>query len=322
MDAPSASAGKTALINPVTGAVRLGSGTVAANYGSSSDEVACPGKTTCLAEAIGGNEGDIAEIVAISTKTGAQKVTAKLPTTAQYYLNYLTCPSSAYCYALGFTAPNGVQLPTWALLMKVSPTGAILSKSVDKSYYSYGPIACESSSFCLVGLETKKFGFQVMPLVNGKFGKEQALPSSFWPSSIECYSDKLCYAAGDTTGGTSATPELVPLNPKTGAPGKLLKLPITAGGTLTASAPLGLACYSGSQCVVVSDILKGTSSNSYTEAVYVVINRGKAGEVVVASTEHNSAFYAVSCASAKECYAVGTYYAANSNYEPTIVDKV
>ena len=151
--------------------------------------------------------------------------------------------------------------------------------------------------------------------MNGKFGKPHALPSNFWHFDLSCYSTKLCYAAG--INGTGAW-EVVPLNPKTGAPGKVIKLPLVTTGTV----PLGLACYSSTQCVAVGGITKGTGTSQTTKAAYVVISKGKVGNAVVASTEDLSKFVAVSCASSKECCAVGTYFVPNSNYEPTIVDKV
>jgi hypothetical protein len=309
-------AGKAALINPATGAVKLGRGTLAVDYGAADGIVACPNKATCLSEAYGGNHDQNSEITAISTKTGAQKVTATLPANDQYSLSDLACPSSKYCYAVGNSAAPGVQLPTWALLLKVSPAGKILTKTINKSYYGYGPIACESTSACLVGRETTRLGFQAVPLVNGKFGKSHALPSNFLPFTFSCYTTKLCYAEGITE--TSNAPEVVPLNPKTGAPGKVSRLPLADTGSVS----LGLACYSSTQCVAVGEITKGTGINQTTEAAYLVINKGKAGKAVVASTEESSAFTAVSCASSKECYAVGTYFVPDSNYEPTITDKV
>ncbi len=307
-------AGKTALLNPVTGAVKLGSGTLAGIYGGT---VACPNQTTCLSTAYGGDNDQISEITAISTKTGAAKVTAKLPTSDQYDVFGITCPSSTYCYAVGNSAAPGIQLPTWALLAKVSPAGKILSETIDKSYYAYGPIACESSSTCVVGRETRKTEFQSVLLVNGKFGESHSYATNYLPFYASCYSDKLCYTAGISDGATTV-PEVVSLNPKTGAPGKTLRLPFADTGSLS----LGLACYSSTQCVAVGEILKGTGSNQTTEAAYVVITSGKVGKAVVGSTEQSSAFTSVSCASSTECYAVGTYFAADSSYFPTIVGKV
>jgi hypothetical protein len=301
-------AGKTALINPATGAVKLGSGTLAGDYGAG---VACPDKTTCLSDAYGGNHDQISEIIAISTKTGAAKVRAKLPGSEQYDVFGLACPSSKYCYVVGHSAAPGIQLPTWALLLKVSPAGKILSKTINKSYYGYGPIACESSSTCLVGRETKKSGFQAVPLVNGKFGKPHALPSNFAPFSFSCYSTKLCYASGGL--GEQGSPELIPLNPKTGAPGKAITL-----GKLGGGATAGLACYSSTQCVVASYIVVGSGYGAYSEASYALVTKGKLGKIVAVSKAKGSNFNSVACANAKECYAVG-FDAVNNQ---SIVAKV
>ena len=168
-------------------------------------------------------------IIAINTQNGAQKIATRLPTTAQYDISNIACPSSKYCYAAGSTAPNGVQLPTWALLMKTSPSGKVLSKSVNKSYETYGPIGCESNGVCLMDRATTKFVEQVVPVVNGKIGKPHTLAglSSFSPESITCYSDKLCYEAGSIYNTTAGTGQLnsVPAEPEDRLPATFMGPP-------------------------------------------------------------------------------------------------
>jgi hypothetical protein len=162
--------------------------------------------------------------------------------------------------------------------------------------------------------------WQVVPLVNGKSGKPRNLPAGFEPLSLSCYSDKLCCTIGSGEYGTSGPIELVPLNPKTGAAGRLIKLKlIGANGSSSA----GLACYSSTQCVVVGSTVVGTGNAAKSEASYVVITEGKVGTLVVASTKTGSSFGDVACASAKECYAVGTYpILSGSGGEVSIIDKV
>jgi hypothetical protein len=308
---------KTALLNPANGSVKVTSWSSAAAAAVS--EVACPNKTTCLALGVEGSGYNTTMISAISTQTGVEKVTAKLPAADQYNLFNIACPGSKYCWVDGNSAGPGVQLPTWALLVKVSPTGKILQRTVNKSYSFYGPVTCESSTTCLIGRETNRFKFQSMTLVNGKFGQARAYPANYTPFDASCYSNKLCYTAG-VSGSTAQHLEVVSLNPKTGAPGTPVRLPFTDSTSRGISE--GIACYSTTQCVVVGAISVGTGANQTTEAAYVVITKGKVGKPVAASKNLASEFDAVSCASPKECYAVGTYYISSIETTASIVAKV
>lgn len=309
----SGSDAKTALVDPATGSVMLGSGVLKNTiYGSGPSFVACPDKTTCL-----GIPG-FAEVADINTKTGAQKVTAKV--TSNYSLSGIGCAGSKVCYAIGSYSPPSVQAATQGFLVTLSPAGKILSRSVNKAYVGYSGISCESSTFCLTSRWLLKGSiWQVASLVNGKFGKSHALPASFLPEVISCYSTKLCYVSG-TNGDAGAIEEVIPLNPETGAPGKLIKLSKLAGGQPGA----GFACYSSTQCVAASSITVGTGANAYSEAAYIVITKGRVGKPVVASTKVGSNFTSVSCASSQECYAVGTYPGPAGGNGPSvsIVDKV
>jgi hypothetical protein len=305
---------KTALVNPADGSVKVTSWSSAA---ISTHQVACPNQTTCLA--LGYETADETPVItAISTQTGAEKVTAKLPTADQYNLFNIACPSSNYCWVDGSSAAPGVQLPTWALLLKVSPAGKILQRTVNKSYYSYGPVTCESGSTCLIGRETNKIKFQSMTLVNGKFGQPHAYPANYLPFDASCYSDALCYSIGVSE--STQDLEVTSLNPATGAPGTAVTLPFTSSTSVGIAE--GIACYSSTQCVVVGAIPVGTGASQTTEAAYVVITNGQVGAPVVASTKLASLFSGVSCASATECYAVGTYYRPSTQTTASIVGKV
>jgi len=304
---------KTAFLNLANGSVKVTSWSSAA---ISSYQVACPDKTTCLALGYGDNTE---VITAISTKTGAEKVTAKLPTADQYNLFNIACPSSKYCWVDGSSAAPGVQLPTWALLLKVSPTGRILKRTVNKSYYMYGPVSCESRATCLIGRETNRIGFQSMTMTNGKFGKPHVYPANYLPFDASCHSDKMCYSIG-ASDRAAADLEVTSLNPKTGAPGKAVRLPFTSSTSVGIAE--SIACYSSTQCVAVGAVNKGTGANQTTEAAYVVITKGKVGKPVLLSTETASEFSSVSCASPKECYAVGTYYIPSTETTASIVAKV
>ena len=219
----------------------------------------------------------------------------------------------------GSSAAPGVQIPTWGLLLKVSPAGKILQRTVDKSYQQYAPVTCETSTTCLIGRETTKFKYQSMVLVNGKFGHAYAYPPNVLPFDATCYSNKLCYGIG-VTESSVARMELVPLNPKTGAPGTPVRLPFTTStGVGIAEA---IACCSATQFVAVGAITAGSGASQTTEAAYVLITKGKVSKPVVASKNLASFFDGVSCASPQECYAVGQYYIPSIQASASIVSKV
>jgi hypothetical protein len=207
----------------------------------------------------------------------------------------------------------------WALLLKVSAAGKLLNKTVDKSYERDGAIACESARTCLLARETNKMTFQSVTVVNGKFGRRSYdYPKNYAPFYTSCYSDKLCYSSGFAGNTLSPAPVVTSLNPKTGAPGKPVKLPLADTGNVE----LGVACYSSTRCVVVGEVAKGTGENQTTYAAYVIINKGKIGKPVVVSSSKGSWLSTVSCASPKECYAIGSYYDPSTGAFPGLLAKV
>jgi hypothetical protein len=68
----------------------------------------------------------------------------------------------------------------------------------------------------------------------------------------------------------------------------------------------------------------GTGDSAYAEAAYVVITKGRIGKPIVESAKAGSSFTSVSCASPKECYAMGTYPGPAGGKGPSvsILDKV
>ena len=299
---------KTALLDPANGSVRV---TPWSSAAATISQVACPTGATCLT--IGYNTRNFtAVITAISTQTGAGKVTAQLPTTDQYNLLNIACPSSKYCWVDGYSALPGVQLPTWALLLKVSATGKILQRTVNKSYATFQAVTCESSTTCLVARQTHGFRYQSMTLVNGKLGQPHDYPANYLALDASCYSTKVCYSIASRDGG-AADVVAFSLNHKNGALGAAIRLPLTA---------TGIACYNAAQCVSVGSVTVGVGGNQTTEAAYAVITRGKVGKPVVASKNLSSTFTGASCASPKECYAVGTYYNTRAETTDSIVAKV
>jgi hypothetical protein len=289
---PSGSDGKTALINPATGSVKLGAGVLKnLPFATGPNFVACPTAMTCLSLPV------FHDVASINTKTGLLNRTGKVA--SSYDLANIACAGSKFCYATGSYSPPNFMASSQGYLAKISPAGKILSGTVNKKYIGYSGISCESSSLCLMTGWPVKGPWQAIPLLNGKSGTPRNLPAGFEPQELSCYSNKLCYAIGAVGFGSSSLPELVPLNPKTGAAGRVIKLKLTG-------AP-GLACYSGAQCVVAGDIVVGTGNAARAEAAYVVITKGKAGSLVVSSTRTGSGFGSVACAAATECYAVGTY---------------
>jgi hypothetical protein len=186
-----------------------------------------------------------------------------------------------------------------------------------------GGIGCTSTR-CVITGSNNTTGGASTAVVNAsneavKLGPHNRYPKSYVPFYVSCYSGKLCYSSGfNATSTGSELPEVIQLNPKTGAPGKAVKLPLADTGLVD----LGVACYSSTQCAVVGAVTKGTGGNQTTHAAYVIINKGKIRRPVVVSRSPGSDLTAVACASLKECYAIGTYYDPKTNSTPTLLAKV
>jgi hypothetical protein len=271
--------GRSAGINAATGSVRVWPGSLA---GVVPTAIACPGKSTCLATA---NRA----VASVKVSGAAMRVTATipLPSVGIIALGSIACAGSKVCYAVGF---EGTEAASKALLVEISAAGKILAK-VTGSGTGYGAIACPSATTCLVAEHTKTAEL-IVPLKNGRLGAGRKLSAHTYVDSISCYAAKLCYALGGVlTSVTDRTDELIPLNPKTGQPGKPVNLGAVNGD--------GFSCYSATQCVVVGF----TGLGQKAVAASVVVTKGKRGPV-----RHYASylpFDAVACATAKLCYAVG-----------------
>ena len=283
--------GQSAAIDATTGHAKPWSGTLADD---SLNAVACPGKTTCLAVS------DDA-VASVRVSTGALKQTAKLPVPSSgiWALGAIACAGSKACYAVGF---KGTEVASSAVVVKLSPAGKVV-KTTKASGTGIGAIACPSSKTCLVADYAKPSEF-IRPLTNGKLGAGHKLPAHTYVQRISCYGAKLCYAlSGKVSGDTATTDEMIPLNPKTGQPGKAVSLRSVNGD--------GVDCYSSTQCIVVG--FTGTGSSA--ETVSLVVSKGKARSLTHYPIG-NGSFSAVGCATAKLCYAVG------ESAGVAIVDKV
>jgi hypothetical protein len=281
--------GQSAAIDAATGHVKPWSGTLA---NDSLNAVACPGKTTCLAVS------DDA-IASAKVATGALKQTATLPEPSSgiWALGAIACAGSKACYAVGF---EGTEVASSAVVVKLSAAGKVV-KTTKESGTGMAAIACPSSTTCLVADYLKPSEF-IPPLTNGKLGSGHKLPANTYVERISCYGAKLCYAlSGKVSAGR--TDEMIPLNPKTGQPGKAVSLGSVNGD--------GMACYSSTQCIVVGY----TGAGSSAEAVSLVVSKGKAGPLTHYTID-NGSFAAVGCATAKLCYGVG------ESAGVAIVDKV
>jgi hypothetical protein len=279
--------GKGVAVNAATGAAKAWSGGLA---GVDPQSVACPGKTSCLAAGF-----DV--VAAVKVSGAAMKVTAKVrpPKNGIVALGAVACAGSKTCYAVGF---EGTEVASKALLLRLSTAGKIL-KTTTASGTGFAAIACPSSSTCFIAEHTKTAEL-IVPLTNGRLGSGRKLPSGTYVQAMSCYGGKLCYAlAGKVSGAEARTDEMIPLNPRTGRPGKAVSLRSFNGD--------GVACYSSSQCIIVGF----TGTGSTAAAASLVVSKGKAG----APAHYRSVpdpFAAVGCATSKRCYGVAPASAGKS----------
>jgi hypothetical protein len=272
-------AGVGVAINAATGAVKVWSGSLASVF---PEGLACPSKTTCLAAATD-------KVASVKVSDGAMKLTAtmKPPATGINAADAIACAGTKACYAVGF---KGTEAASKALLVKLSAAGKIV-KTTTTSGTGIGAIACPSRTTCLLA-EHRTTGEFIVPLTNGKLGSSRKLPADTYVQELSCFSTKLCCAlGGKTSSGGERTDKMIPLNAKTGKPGKAVSI-----GTVNGD---GVACYSATQCVVVG--FTGTGSSAV--AASVVVTKGKAGSVTH-YTSLSEPFAAVACATSKRCYGV------------------
>ncbi len=276
-----ATGGKSVVINASTGAVRAWSGTVGND--DSLNAVACPTKSTCLAVA------DDA-VVSVKASTGAMKVTdtPKAPKDGIVALGDIACANSSTCYAVGFEGPY---TSSTAIVIRLSGSGKQLAL-MKGAGTGIGNIACPAANRCLI--DTFNHGTTKIQILSGKhFGATHTVPAKTYIQRIACYKAEICYAlAGKSGTSIASTDEAYPLNPKTGAVGKLIKLSGFNGE--------GIACPSASRCLVIGYTGLGASA----EPGLVTIVHGKAGKITRPGPA-DASYSNIGCASAKACFAIG-----------------
>lgn len=284
--------GKSATIAAASGQAKAWSGTI---KDDPMNAVACAGKNSCLAVADG-------VVATVGASSAAMKVTAvpKKPKTGILAVGQIACAGTKRCYAVGFEGTEG---HSNALVLTLSPAGKLLSNKKDQGT-GIGAIACPSSALCLMG-DARTSGEVIQLLNSGKPGASHPLPAHTYDQSMSCYKAKLCYVLGGTsTGNTSETDELFPLNPKTGKIGSKATIKNFSGNDIS--------CISATTCLVSGFTLPF----SVSEPAIVAVVKGKAGKPVTYPTSNSGNFHAVACVGTSECYAVG------SSSSGAIVEKV
>jgi hypothetical protein len=272
--------GKSAVVNTATGGTHLWPGNL---HEDSLWAVACPSTSQCLAL------GDDT-VASLKVTTGALKVTdtPKPPANGIMALGAIACASASSCYAVGF---QGTPKHSKATIIHLSGAGRQLAVTTGTGK-GIGAISCTSSTLCLI---TDNFtsGLVIQQLNKGRLGVSHRLPAKTYIQQIACYKASLCYALGGRiASGFTPTNELFPLNPKTGAIGKVVKLGKFSGD--------GMACTSATECLIVGFTGEGVSA----KAGLITVKHGKAGKPTGVRPASGS-LAKVACASAKVCYAVG-----------------
>jgi hypothetical protein len=272
--------GKSAVIDTATGAVRAWSGSLTSG---AMNKVACPGKSTCLAVA------DDA-VATVKASNGAMKVTDKLkpPANGIVALDAIACASARSCYAVGF---EGSRLSSEAIVVRLSGAGKQLGLTKDTGT-GFCVIACPSSTLCLISAASHA-GVAIQLLKGSRLGTSHQLPAKTFIQRITCYQAKVCYAlGGEITLGFSPADELFPVNPRTGAIGKVIKISGLSG--------TGMTCMSAAKCLIVG--FSGVGASSLPAVL--TVSHGKPGKPTRLGPAKAS-FADVACASATVCYAVG-----------------
>jgi hypothetical protein len=272
--------GKSAVINTATGAVHAGSGKLADEF---LESAACPGKSECLALATNA-------VATVKASNGAMKVTAKPkpPADGIVGLSAIACANSKNCYAVGFEESGRSSV---GVVVRLSGAGKQLGL-VKSHGTGVGEIACPSSKLCLVS-SASSAGEVIQQLSNGRLGASHPVPAKTFIERIACYQSKVCFAVGGKiASGFTPTDELFPLNPKTGAIGKVV--------TIKGFSATGMTCASATECMLVGYTGEGATAVPSV----VTVNHGKPGKPTKVGPASGS-LSAIACVSSKLCYAVG-----------------
>lgn len=272
--------GKGAAIDAADGAVSAGAGHLDDDvlFG-----VACATSTKCVAVS---DETS----ASVNPATGAVKVagTVKPPKNGIVAVDDIACPTKQSCYGVGFI---GTELKSKAIVVHYSASGAVEGKA-ESSSTGYGTIFCPSSKLCFVAAANGANKSEWIRQLHGdKVGAKHTVPKGVYVQSAACYKTKVCYLLAGRTSGFR-TDLLYPVNPKTGAIGKV----ITVGGDFTGD---GIACASAKVCIAVG--LTGTGQSA--QPASVEITKAKAAAPVHYS---GGAFSAVACTPAGDCFGVGS----------------
>lgn len=311
---PTAPAGATVAntVVPVPGAI------------FSSDAIACPSPTVCLAggsssttdggqivvingsngaAALGGTDSAMIGVGGIACPTDNQCVAVSGSNavsvnganggtgpdnseSAPPYsgMNSVACPVATDCLAAGY---HLVSYPTFkATLNTVSPSG-VPGPTVTGRMGQGTSIACVSASRCYAGVAGDGSG-ALEVIDNGAVSKSFTLP--FGAFALACYQAAACIVAGEV-GGSPPTDYVAELNPTTGKPGAAQ--PISGMYEVQ-----GAGCASATECFVLG---YNVSNSTLSGAIAGVEN----GQLQTTKTGPGQADYGMACSTATTCWGIG-----------------
>ena len=268
--------------------------------------VSCASTTFCMAAGYYYNTGGYGQTLIEEWNGTSWNIVASpnTSTTENNYLNSVSCTSTSFCMAAGYTAGGGYPQTlveewngtSWSIVTSANT-------STTQNDYLVG-VSCTSTSFCMAA------GFYA-----GTY--EQTLIEEFAPAtqnnylqSTSCTSSSFCMAAGYYIGGYDQTL----IEEWNGTSWSIVTSPNMS--TTQSNILNGVSCTSTSFCMAV-----GYYTGSYDQTLIEEWN-GTSWSIVTSpnsSTTQTNILNGVSCTSATFCVAAGEYY--TGTYNQTLIEE-
>ena len=248
---------------------------------------------------------------------------------ARNFLSGVTCVSASDCWAVGYYFPGTVVSQTLIEHWDGSAWTIVASPNTSANRFNYlQAVTCVSASDCwAVGYYDPGSGVY-QTLIERWNGSTWTIVSSPNPpitqgtflQGVACVSASDCWAVGYYNTGAAANPLYQTLIAHWDGSAWAI---VTSPNTLIAQSNLlyGLTCLSPSQCWAVGYYNIGTTANPLYQTL---IERWDGTAWAIVSSPNTSATQSnqladMTCVSASECWAVGSYY--NGTIQQTLIER-
>jgi hypothetical protein len=292
-------------------------------HGQTLGAVACSSDSLCFAA---GNEYETHQALMEQWNGTTWSISAPPTGSSQGQFAAVSCLDSTTCFAVGHNdaGPGSQTLiaqgsgTTWSITPSPNPT------AVSPSQTTLSGVACASATSCFAVGSYRKPTFALTQLIEHWNGSVWAIVNAPAPvitasgktfasaqtnlSAVSCPAANSCFAVGWYAGARNKTLALV--EHWSGSTWSVVSAP-SSGNTETVLN--GVSCASASSCFAVgattSTSLTRTFVDTWNGASWSISPNPNPGVTVATKKAHPfDSFAAVSCATAKSCLAIGSYF--------------